>query len=200
MSEPRPRRRTPADHNRARVLAFAGVAGLLLVFVVVIALIAGAGGDGNEQEAAATPTATETPSPTPTEKPKPTPVPLTADQKLERQEAIDLVASRGFEVTDKTDWQPDDTLQVLIGATSTGSHLAFFFVDGTYLGNDSTEPSSKLSVKGTNDLEVTLKYGIYQSGDESGKPTGEPITVTFRYEAGIVEPIEALPAPEQRFL
>jgi hypothetical protein len=87
---------------------------------------------------------------------------------------------------------------VLIGRTTEDAKLAFFFVDGTYLGNDSTELSSKLKVKRTNDLEVTLQYGIYQTGDESGKPTGEPITVTFRYEGGIVEPVEALPAPEQR--
>ncbi len=200
MSEPRPGRRQPADRKSARVLAAAGVAGLLLVLVVVIALIAGAGGDDGEESAAAPPAATETAEPTPTEKPKPTPVPLPADQKAERDEAIALVESRGFEVVDKADWMPDDTLQVLIGTTTDGNEMAFFFVDGTYLGNDSTEVSSKLRVKRTNDLEVTLQYGIYASGDESGKPTGDPITVTFRYSGGVVEPVEAVPAPEQRLL
>jgi hypothetical protein len=197
MPEPRPGRRPPADRTHARVLAMAGVAGLLLVLVVVIALIAGSGG-GEDEESAAAPAATTTVEPTPTEKPRKTPVPLTADQKAERDAATAIVEDRGFEVVDKADWMPEDTLQVLVGRTTEDNEMAFFFVDGQYLGNDSTELSSKLRLKRTNDLEVTLQYGIYQSGDEPGEPTGEPITVTFRYEGGIVQPVEAVPAPEQR--
>ena len=200
MTDPRPGRRTPADRKPARMLAVAGLAGLLVILIVVIAMIGGAAGHDGEPQAAATPAATRTPKPTPTRKPDPTPVPLTAEQKLERQDAIDVVRSRGFEVVDKDDWQPDDTLQVLIGTTTDDNEMAFFFVDGTYLGNDSTELSSKLRVKRTNDLDVTLQYGIYQSGDEPGKPTGDPIQVTFRYEAGAVQPVDAIPAPEQRLL
>jgi len=181
-------------------LAVAGVVGLLVVLLVVIAMIGGAaGGDADEETAAtAEPTATETATETP--KPDPTPVPLTAEQKLERQDAIDLVASRSFKVIDKNDWNPDDTLQVLIGETTEGSQLAFWFVDGTYLGNDSTDLSTKLRVKRTDDIEVTLRYAIYEDGDEPGKPTGEPIDVKFLYGAGTVEPVEALPLPEQRML
>ena len=199
MSEPRPGRRQPADRKSARVLAAAGVTGLLLVFVLVIAIIAGAGGDEGEETAAA-PTPAATVEPTPTEKPRKTPVPLTADQKAERDEAIALVESRGFEVVDEDDWKPDDTLQVLIGRTSEHHEMAFFFVDGTYLGNDSTDVSSKLRVKRTDDLDVTLQYGIFEPGDEPNEPTGEPITVTFRYEGGAVQPIEAVPSTEQRLL
>ena len=200
MTEPRQARRQPADRKPARVLAAAGVTGLLLVFVLVVAMIAGAGGGDDDEQAAAAPTPTATVEPTPTEKPKKTPVPLTADQEAERDEAIALVESRGFEVVDEDDRMPDDTLQVLIGRTSEHHEMAFFFVDGTYLVNDSTEVSSKLRVKRTNDLDVTLEYGVFQAGDESNKPTGEPITVTFRYEAGAVQPIEAVPSPEQRLL
>ncbi|MEJ7891078.1 MAG: LppP/LprE family lipoprotein [Solirubrobacteraceae bacterium] len=202
MTEPSPSRREPADRKPARILAVAALAGLLVVLMVVIAMIGGAaGGDADEETAAtatAEPTATETATETP--KPDPTPVPLTAEQRLERQEAIDLVASKSFEVVDKADWNPDDTLQVLIGETDDGNELAFWFVDGTYLGNDSTDLSTKLRVKRTDDIEVTLRYAIYEDGDKPGKPTGEPIDVNFRYEAGTVEPVEALPAPEQRLL
>lgn len=196
MTEPRLTRREPENRTNSRVLAIGGLAGLLVVLIVVIAMIGGAAGDDNGEEASATatPAATETATP----KPSPTPVPLTAEQKLERQEAIDLVASRSFEVVDKEDWNPEDTLQVLIGETTEGSELAFWFVDGTYLGNDSTDLSTKLRVKATDDLEVTLRYAIYAEGDEPGKPTGEPIDVSFRYEAGVVEPVEALPLPEDR--
>jgi hypothetical protein len=201
MAEP-PRppvgRRPPPDRTLARVLGIAGVAGLFVVLVVVVALIGGAGDDDGGEEAVATPAVTATPTPTRTPKPKKTPVPLTPDEKLDRQNDIDVVESRGFAVVDKRDWNPEDTLQVLIGEASSGGYLAFFFVDGQYLGNDSTDVSAELKVKRTNDLDVTLAYGIYQSGDEPLEPTGDPVIVHFRYEGGQVTPLQAVPAPEQR--
>lgn len=184
----------------ARLLAVAGLAGMLVVLILVVTTILGATGDEDEPEREASAAATATAEETRTPKPTPTVVPLTAEEKAARQEAIDLVASRSFEVVDKADWNPDDTLQVLIGETTEGTKLAFFFVDGTYLGNDSTELSSKLKVKSTDDVSVVLQYGIYADGDKPGRPTGDPIEVTFRYEAGVVEPVNALPAPEDRLL
>jgi LppP/LprE lipoprotein len=200
MAEPPiPPPRGEQDRTLSRVLGVAGVAGLFVVLIVIITLIAGAGDDdGDNEQAAATPTATETATPTRTPKPKPTPVPLTADQKLDRQNDIDVVRSRGFEVVDNHDWKPDDTLQVLIGKSSSGGMLAFFFVDNQYLGNDSTDVSAKLRLRKTDDLEVTLRYGIYQAGDEPDKPTGDPLDIDFRYAAGQVTPVQAIPAPEQR--
>jgi hypothetical protein len=200
MAEP-PRppvgRRPPPDRTLSRVLGIAGVVGLFVVLIVIVALIGGAGGDDN-QEAVATPTLQLTPTPTATPKPKKTPVPLTPTEKLDRQDDMDVVSSRGFEIVDKHDWNPDDTLQVLIGKASSGGYLAFFFVDGQYLGNDSTDLSAKLKIKRTNDLDVTLAYGIYQPGDDPLKPTGDPVFVHFRYEGGRVTPLQAIPAPEQR--
>ena len=198
MSEPD--RRDDRTRARARALAVAGLVGLLVVLVIAIAMIGGAAGDDSGEQEADSPDVTATAEATKTPKPTPTVVPLTAEEKAERQEAIDLVASRSFEVVDKADWNPDDTLQVLIGETTEGAKLAFFFVDGTYLGNDSTELSSKIKVKSTDDVAVVLQYGIYADGDKPGKPTGTPIQVTFRYEAGVVEPVNALPAPEDRLL
>ncbi len=196
MAGPSPK--PPPDRTLARVLGVGGVVGLFVVLIVVVSLIGGAGDDDGSQEAVATPTETATPSPTRTPKPKPTPAPLTPTERLDRQDDIDVVRSRGFEVVDKRAWNPDDTLQVLVGEASSGGYLAFFFVDGQYLGNDSTELSAKLNLKRTNDLEVTLGYGIYQPGDEPLKPTGDPVLVHFRYEGGQVTPVEAIPAPEQR--
>lgn len=185
------------DRTRARVLAIAGLIGMLVVLVVVVTMIGGAAGDDGEKagdapEATATAEATKTPKPTPTSEP------LSNEEKAARQEAIDTVISRDFEVVDKADWVPGDTLQVLIGRSTSGDLLAFFFGEGTYLGNDSTDLSSKLKVKSTDDTAVTLRYGIYEDDDESGKPTGTPISVTFQYSAGVVEPANALPAAEDR--
>lgn len=192
---------SPQDRTPARVLAAVGVLGLLIVFVIMVVLIGGAGagapGAGSD-EAEATATATLTPEPTPTPTPSPTATPLTPDQELERQDAVDVVRSRGFDVVRLGDYDPEARLRVLIGRTPDRAKLAFFFVDGEYLGNDSTESSAKLKVKQSSDVDVTLSYGIFQPGDEPDTPTGEPIVVTFRYEAGQVQPVEALPAPEQR--
>jgi hypothetical protein len=201
MAEP-PRppvgQRPPPDRTLSRVLGIAGVVGLFVVLIVMVSLIGGGGDDDSSEQAVATPAVTATPKPTRTPKPKKTPVPLTPDEKIDRQDDIDVVRSRGFEVVDKHDWKADDTLQVLIGKGSSGGYLAFFFVDGQYLGNDSTDLSAKLELKRTDDLDVTLAYGIYQPGDDPLKPTGDPVLVHFRYEGGRVAPVEAIPAPEQR--
>ncbi len=195
---PAPTRRPPPDRTLSRALAVGGVLGLFVVLIVIVALIDGSGDDDSEQ-AAAVPTITATPSPKPTRtpKPKPTATPLTPDEKLDRQDDIDVVRSRGFDVVRKSDWKPDDTLQVLIGRSSTGGEIAFFFVDGQYLGNDTTDPSTRLRVRSTDDLSVTLRYGIYSAGDPADKPS-EDIDVDFTYEGGRVTPSSAIPAVSQR--
>lgn len=182
---------------RSRALAVAGVVGLFVVLIVIVATIGGGGGDAQKAAATATATASPTAEPTRTPKPKPTATPLTADEKLNRQNDIDVVRSRGFDIVRKSDWKPDDTLQVLIGRSSTGSRLAFFFVDGQYLGNDSSDASSSLEVRATDDLTVTLRYGIYAPGDPPGKPSDD-LDVDFRYEGGRVVPSSAIPAVSQR--
>jgi LppP/LprE lipoprotein len=202
---PPPRRRSGTspkapDHlTPERVLALAGVAGLLLVGVIVFILVAGAaGGDGNDTEVAAQPTATATPTPTATAKPKPTPVPLTAEQKAERQAAADIVASRGFEVVRLKDYDPRKTLRVLIGRSTSGSELAFFFVNGDYIGNDAQDPSAIMKVARKGDLTVTIAYRIYAPGDAQDKPTGGPVRVRFTWDGTRLVPQDPLPPPEQR--
>jgi hypothetical protein len=200
-----PRRRPPGaphqppDHlTPERVLALAGVAGLLLVGLVSLILILGSGGGDDEETAAVAPTATATPKPTPTAEPKPTPVPLTAEQKQERKAAADVVASRGFDVVRLKDYDPRKTLRVLIGRTTSGSHLAFFFVNGDYIGNDAQDPSAKLSVAKRGDLVTTLAYGTFAPGDEPGKPTGGPVKVRFKWDGTRLAPQDPMPTPEER--
>ena len=206
MAEPptTPRRRpgtprsVPDSMTPERILALAGVGGLLLVGLISLILLVGAAGGDDEEPVAATATATATPEPTATPKPKPTPVPLTADQKAERQAAADIVESRGFDVVRLRDYDPRKTLRVLIGRTSSGSHLAFFFVNGDYIGNDAQDPSAKLKMAKAGDLVVTLSYGIFAPGDEPGKPSGGPVKVRFKWDGTRLAPQDPLPAPEQR--
>ena len=137
-------------------------------------------------------------SPTPTAKPRKTPVPLTTEQKAERDEAIQVVVSKGFTVVRKSDWDPKATLRVLIGKSTSGGELAFFFVNGTYLGNDSTATSSQIKVKRSEDLQVTLQYGIYEAGDPVDKPTGTPFQVSFSYSGSTLNPDQELPSSTER--
>jgi hypothetical protein len=203
MAEPRPRRPRrrrpePEDRTPERVLAVAGVAGLLLVFVISVVLIGGAGGSDDADGESASATVTATPTPTPTAEPKPTPVPLTAAERAERQAAADIVASRGFEVVRLRDYDPRDTLRVLIGRSSSGGEMAFFFVRGDYIGNDSTETSAQLRVRRTTDVAATLAYGIFQPGDAPDKPTGTPVRVRFQWDGVRIAPEAEVPAPELR--
>jgi len=208
MSEPRTgrqggrRRRSSRDRLPERVLGLAGVAALLLVLAVSVSLVSSAiRGDGDdEQEAIAstTPTPTATPEPTRTPRPRRTPEPLTAGERTVRNAAADVVRSRGFEVTRLRDWDPDDTLRVLIGRTSSGAELAFFFVNGDYIGNDSGDPSANLRVRRTSDLTATLSYGTYAPGDDATKPTGDRVDVRFTWDGARLTPASALPDPSLR--
>ena len=205
--EPKPpqRRRSGAPpvtrHNltRERMLALAGVAGLLLVGLISLILVVGAaGGDDEEEEVAVQPTATATATPTATPTPSPTPVPLTPQQRAEREAAAEVVTSRGFEVVRLRDYDPRKTLRVLIGRTTTDAHMAFFFVNGDYIGNDSTDTSARLRVARQGDLRVTLAYDIYAPGDEPDRPTGGPVRVRFTWDGTQLAPQDPVPPPEQR--
>ncbi len=48
---------------------------------------------------------------------------------------------------------------------SAGGNRAFFFMKDAFLGNDATNPSTKLTVAKAGKLTVTLSYGVYASGD-----------------------------------
>jgi LppP/LprE lipoprotein len=202
---PRPRPRGPADRHRApdRLLALAGVAGLLLVLVVSVTLVLSAvKGDGDEPEstasASATAEATETPTATATAKPKPTPVPLTASQRAERTKAADVVRSRGFKVVRLRDYDPRDTLRVLIGRSTSGGELAFFFVQGDYIGNDGTSLSERMKVKGTGDLTTTITYAYAQPSTDGGDATIGRQDVRFTWDGNRLSPDQALPPSSQR--
>jgi len=189
-------RRPPRDPAKERALAFAGVGALLVALVLCIAWITGASGD---DDGAATQQAAEpTPQATATPKPKPTAVPLSADEKAERQAALDVLATREMEPTRLRDWDPDDTLRVLIGETTDGGKMAFFFVNGDYVGNDTSEVSGSVKVKRTDDLTTTLRYGTFVPGDRPGKPSGEPVDVAFTWDGTALSPETTVPPLDQR--
>jgi len=111
--------------------------------------------------------------------------------------AMAVLASKGFTATDTSAYHPNQTLRVLIG---TGAHSndgydkqAFFFVDGRYIGTDSTRPSAQVSVVSQSDTEVTLAYSLYRSSDPLCCPGGGQAKVRFQLNNGQLTPLDPLP-------
>jgi hypothetical protein len=193
-----------ADHPHhhagapARLLALISVIALLMVGLVSGILVLDAVSGTDDGGAAAQATPAPTPTPTATPKPTPTPVPLTAQQRAERKAAADVVKSRGFSVVRLRDYDARKTLRVLLGEQSDGRRLAFFFVNGDYVGNDAPEPSGKVRVARNGDLRVTLDYGIYAPGDPPKRPSGGTTKVRFTWDGTRLAPMDPLPFASQR--
>jgi hypothetical protein len=115
--------------------------------------------------------------------------------------AVALVNAHGYTAGETSTYRPEQTLRVLVG-TRTGSsdgygQQAFFFVDGRYLGTDTSEPSSSVKVIGQSDTEVTLAYPVYKTGDPLSKPSGEK-TVRFQLNNGRLVALGSIPAASAR--
>jgi hypothetical protein len=111
--------------------------------------------------------------------------------------ATALLEAKGFTPTDTSQYQPGQTLQVLIGSRSAsgggGEQQAFFFVNGRYIGTDTSQPSGHVSVVGQSDTEVTLAYALYRRSDPACCPSGGQATVRFELDNGALAPLDPIP-------
>jgi hypothetical protein len=82
---------------------------------------------------------------------------------------------------------------VLIGTRTGFGEQAFFFVNGRYIGTDSTEPSATLHVVNQNDTEVTLAYPLYRKGVPLCCPGGGQAQVHFQLNNGKLVPLDPIP-------
>ena len=108
-----------------------------------------------------------------------------------------MLRAKGFTPNDTSDYHPSQTLRVLIG-TRTGSgdgygQQAFFFVNGRYIGTDSSQPSATLRVVAQGDTEVTLAYPLYRKSDPLCCPSGGQATVRFQLNNGKLAPLDPIP-------
>jgi hypothetical protein len=111
--------------------------------------------------------------------------------------AVGVVQAQGYTPEDTSDYHPNQTLTVLLG-TRTGSadgydQRAFFFLDGHYIGTDSSQPSASLRVLGQSDTEVTLAYALYRPHDSLCCPSGGQATVHFQLNNGKLVPLNPIP-------
>jgi len=111
--------------------------------------------------------------------------------------ALAVVRAHGFLAKDTSDYHPNQTLRVLIGTGASSNDgydkQAFFFVDGRYIGTDSTRPSAMVSVVSQSDTEATLAYSLYRSGDPLCCPGGGQAKVRFQLDNGQLTPLEEIP-------
>jgi hypothetical protein len=110
--------------------------------------------------------------------------------------AAAVVSAHGYTPNDTSEYRPNQTLRVLV-ATRTGSgdgygQLAFFFVDGRFLGTDAKQASAKVRVVSQGDTEATLAYALYRPGDPLSSPSGEA-RVTFQLNDGRLTPLQKIP-------
>jgi hypothetical protein len=108
-----------------------------------------------------------------------------------------VVKAHGYTANDASDYHPNQTLRVLVG-TRTGSsdgytQQAFFFVDGHFIGTDTSEPSATVKVVAQSDTEVTLAYPLYKPGDPLSHPSGGEGTVRFQLNNGRLAALDPIP-------
>jgi len=111
--------------------------------------------------------------------------------------ALAVVKAHGFTANNASDYHSGQTLRVLVG-TRSGSgdgygQRAFFFVNGSYIGTDASEPSATIRVAGQSDTEVTLAYPLYRSHDPLCCPGGGQAKVRFQLNNGRLAPLDAIP-------
>jgi hypothetical protein len=200
-------RRVKAERDRDRLPYRSGMERwtLRIVFVLATAAFLGVGvasalmilPDDSGSEGAAvviTPTATPAHKTAKADKPKHTkPKGPTKAQRAQRTAAVAELRRQGFTTLSVSDYDYKATLRVLIGrpvGDAAGGSYAFFFLKDRYLGKDSTTPSTKLSVAKTGKSQVTLAY----------ETSAGRTKVRFKLEGETLQPLDAIPAPAERFV
>jgi LppP/LprE lipoprotein len=111
--------------------------------------------------------------------------------------AAAVVRAHGYTPNDTSQYHANQTLRVLVG-THTGSgdgygQQAFFFLQGRYIGTDTSAPSATLKVVSQSDTSVTLAYPLYRSKDALCCPSGGQANVRFELNNGKLSPAQAIP-------
>ena len=114
--------------------------------------------------------------------------------------ALKVLREHGYEAKETSEYHPGQTLRVLVGTGAQSNDgydkRAFFFIDGRYIGTDTSTPSAQVSVVRQSDTEVTLSYALYRPNDALCCPSGGQAKVTFQLNNGKLQPTGPIP-PEQ---
>jgi LppP/LprE lipoprotein len=107
--------------------------------------------------------------------------------------AVATVKSKGYTPTVTFGYDPKSTLGVLIASGPQNKMQAFFFVNGKYIGTDTKEPSSGITLVGHDDTSATLGYAVYGPNDGICCPV-KTVNVTYALDNGKLEPQQEIPS------
>jgi hypothetical protein len=111
--------------------------------------------------------------------------------------AVALLKTKGYQPVNTADYRSNQALAVLIGLRSGSGdgygQQAFFFVNGRYIGTDTSQPSAAVKVVSQGDTEVTLAYPLYRSGDPLCCPGGGQARVRFQLNNGRLTALDPIP-------
>ncbi|MGH2967967.1 MAG: LppP/LprE family lipoprotein, partial [Solirubrobacteraceae bacterium] len=138
-----------------------------------------------------------TPEPKRAEKAKPGKPKFTVAQRRDRSAAVGTLREQGYRPVTLADYAPDNVLRVLIGRGE-GGRRAFFFVGGSFLGNDVADDSARVKVVRAGNRSVALSYRIFSEGDRPCCPTGGSVRVLFRWDGERLAPQTSIPPAAAR--
>jgi LppP/LprE lipoprotein len=111
--------------------------------------------------------------------------------------AEQTLRAQGFVATNPTDYHPQQTLAVLVGVRNDSGdgydQRAFFFVNGKYIGTDSSQSSASIRVVAQSDTEITLAYPLYRPHDPLCCPGAGQARVRFQLNNGKLTPLDPIP-------
>jgi hypothetical protein len=124
-------------------------------------------------------------------------VPPAASAGQAASAAAEVVRAHGYTPNDVSQYDPNQTLAVLVGTHSRSGdpygQQAFFFVNGRYIGTDAAQPSATVHVLSQSDTQVTLGYPLYRAHDALCCPSGGEAKVTFALDNGQLTPLQTIP-------
>ncbi len=101
-----------------------------------------------------------------------------------------VVVAHGYAPASPSTYNPQNTLQVIIATNQLGLEKAFFFVNGRYIGTDTSAASNSISLVGQSDTEVTLGYALmHPDGSSAGTAR-----VSYALNNGMLSPLDPIPS------
>ncbi|WP_154676200.1 LppP/LprE family lipoprotein [Amycolatopsis benzoatilytica] len=127
--------------------------------------------------------------------PQTTQAPAPATNDLAGAEAA--VEAKGYRPYPGTAWERTGGLQVILGTVAESgdgyANRAFFFLDGRYLGTDTSADSAGIQQLWSTDDTVALSYEVYNAPDPMCCPTADAATVRYHWTGSRLVPLDAIP-------
>jgi len=111
--------------------------------------------------------------------------------------AEQAVSKAGYVTDNPSQYHGDQTLRVLVGTRKDSgdgyAKKAFFFVNGRYIGTDTSNDSAGIRVGSQGDRQITLEYAIYGKNDALCCPSSSA-TVRYSWNGSRLVPLDPIPS------